>query len=371
VLKHIAIRRFKKFQNLELELRPLTVLTGCNGGGKTSLIQSLLLVHQAERARKNAPPIWVQLNGPFGLQLGDGPDVLHHGSSIQSVEIVLSSDSGDERCWQFEVLEERVQYLTLYRPPKNPLKPLGSHKSSFTYLGAERLGPRDVLGTSSVDVNHLNVGHQGEFVAHVLAVLERQTVEVKRCLPGVPQLLRHQVESWMSIIVDPIQIQAQWLPGASVTQLQFKRPGLRSDWVRPPNMGFGISYSLPIVTAGLMMGQGGILIVENPEAHLHPAAQSRIGEFLARIAGTGVQVLLETHSDHVINGIRRNAVIGPIGVALSDVIFHFFRPDSPGVISPTLTPSGGLSDWPEGFFDQQEKDLSVLARVRKKPSVER
>ena len=70
-------------------------------------------------------------------------------------------------------------------------------------------------------------------------------------------------------------------------------------------MGFGVTYSLPIILSGLIAKEKGLLIVENPEAHLHPAGQSRMGVFLAWLAGKGVQVLVETHSDHIINGIRR------------------------------------------------------------------
>jgi predicted ATPase len=130
-------------------------------------------------------------------------------------------------------------------------------------------------------------------------------------------------------------------------------------------MGFGISYALPILVAALMMPIGGLLIVENPEAHLHPAGQSRLGTFLGRVAASGVQVIIETHSDHVINGIRLAAAEERL-LEPEQVVLHFFGSNidgSPAVIE--LTGRGGLTAWPKGFFDQIELDLGRLARAKR------
>lgn len=103
-------------------------------------------------------------------------------------------------------------------------------------------------------------------------------------------------------------------------------------------------------------------MVENPEAHLHPAGQSRLGGFLARVAGSGVQVLIETHSDHVVNGVRL-AVAAERTIAADDTIVHFFGEGEPAVIE--LNEHGRLTEWPDGFFDQIENDLGRLARARR------
>jgi len=88
--------------------------------------------------------------------------------------------------------------------------------------------------------------------------------------------------------------------------------------------------------------------------------QSQIGRFLAKMAAAGVQIMLETHSDHVLNGIRlalRDGVIAP-----EQTQIHFFTPSkSAPVISPQVDKQGNLSEWPVGFFDQSEKDLAILA----------
>jgi predicted ATPase len=116
----------------------------------------------------------------------------------------------------------------------------------------------------------------------------------------------------------------------------------------------------------LLAKPGQVLIIDSPEAHLHPLGQSRIGRFLAQMAATGVQIILETHSDHVLNGIRlavRDSLIKP-----DQVMIHFFNRaseiqsvDFPRVVSPAIDTQGNLSEWPDGFFDQSDKDLARLA----------
>jgi predicted ATPase len=171
------------------------------------------------------------------------------------------------------------------------------------------------------------------------------------------------VEDWASEIIRPIRVTAQWPPGIAASVIRYSEPGSLLDGIRPPNMGFGVSYALPIIVAGLLAPEGGLFIVENPEAHLHPAGQSKIGRFLGRLAGSGVQVIVETHSDHVLNGIRLAAVdertVGP-----SEVIVHYFDGAEP--VSIEMTERGGLSKWPNGFFDQLENDLGGLARAQRR-----
>jgi predicted ATPase len=109
------------------------------------------------------------------------------------------------------------------------------------------------------------------------------------------------------------------------------------------------------------------MIVENPEAHLHPSAQSRIGQFLAKVASTGVKVIVETHSDHVVNGIQvavAGREINPAGITV-----NFFNQTEnsrqPDLKSISVHEKGELSSWPKGFFDQTQIDFAELFKIRK------
>ena len=91
---------------------------------------------------------------------------------------------------------------------------------------------------------------------------------------------------------------------------------------KPTNVGFGYSYALPILIAGLTAEKGTILIVENPEAHLHPSAQSMITKFLGLVANRGVQVFIETHSEHILNALR--VMVVQESMKASDINVKYF-----------------------------------------------
>ena len=141
----------------------------------------------------------------------------------------------------------------------------------------------------------------------------------------------------------------------------FFQPGdVKTRSFRATNVGFGLSYALPVVVALLAASDDDLVVVENPEAHLHPAGQTRLAELAARSAGAGAQVVLETHSDHVLDGIRL-AVHDEI-VEAGHVVLHYFerRGTEVCVTTPAVDPDGRLDSWPDGFFDQHEKNLTRL-----------
>ena len=136
-----------------------------------------------------------------------------------------------------------------------------------------------------------------------------------------------------------------------------------TTYFRPMNVGFGYSYVLPVIVAALLAEKGSILVVENPEAHLHPGAQSRLTEFLINIANTkSLQVLIETHSDHVVNGMRIAIKHGELPSSKS-LIAHFSQEDgaeNPKVDFITCDKNGTLSDYPDDFMDEWTRQMLDL-----------
>lgn len=370
MITSLKIVGFKRFSSCPLELAPLTVLTGLNGAGKTTVMQALLLAREASLPGASTVP----LNGPFGLELGRAQDVLNLNTALDASEIELTAcfDDGASVSFRLDARDEMLLHLPINTPLADRApQALGGPHRAFTYLCAERLGPRDVLGASARPTDDLGVGVRGEYCAQVLALHGlREKVSKERLHPqrreDFDTFLKYQVEAWLSDIVRPIEIDTVWFPNTSVTALRFRVPG--GEWVRAPNMGFGVSYSMPIVLAGLFAPENGLLLIENPEAHLHPAGQSRMGAFLATLAAR-VQVVVETHSDHVLNGIRR--AIGEHRVLDADrAIIHFFdmkTDGEPDISALRFTPTGNLNDWPRRFFDQYQNDVAALARVRRGP----
>jgi predicted ATPase len=151
---------------------------------------------------------------------------------------------------------------------------------------------------------------------------------------------------------------------AVIAGFTFDRPGdVASRRHRATNVGFGLSYVLPVVLA-LLSEPGTLCLIENPESHLHPRGQAKLAELAARASKAGVQVFVETHSDHFMDGVRiavRDGIINPEHAA-----FHYFEREGTRTIvtSPQIDTDGRLSQWPTGFFDQHEENLVKLLAPR-------
>lgn len=360
MITSLSIHGFKRFKSETLAFRPLTVLAGQNGSGKTSTIHALLLAVAASQRGDGI----AELNGPFGLELGWFENLINRNVADSHFSVEIEQTEGDSASWKFEEGDTEL-YASVTLPFTGGETFSQGTALGFQYLGAERLGPRIVQSSAALPRERLQVGWQGQYTAQVIEKLGGQIVEKGRLFPSDkenPPLLKAQTEQWLSAIVRPVQIDTSTFPETGVASIAFRVPG--GEFVRPTNMGFGVTYVLPIVVAALTAASGGLLIVENPEAHLHPAGQSAIGMFLARMASAGVQIVLETHSDHVLNGIRR--AIGEEQILSSEGgIVHFFE-DSDAPAQPLVfTPSGGFSNWPPGFFDQYQLDVARLNRVRR------
>ena len=131
----------------------------------------------------------------------------------------------------------------------------------------------------------------------------------------------------------------------------------------PLNVAFGNSYIFPIILAILTAPAGSLIIIENPEAHLHPSAQFRMGEFLALAAQNGIQLIIETHSDHLLNGVR--VMTKKKKMDADKVEIHYISQDEedPRIHQDErilLEEDGSLSHWPEGFFDEWELALREI-----------
>ncbi|MFG1313124.1 DUF3696 domain-containing protein [Xanthobacter autotrophicus] len=355
----LRIEGFKAFREETFELRPLTVLAGVNGAGKTSVIQALLMFSQAA----DQPSGYVELNGPFRLNLGTFNDILNIDSP--QIRIALRDDSHDpdEEAFVFSG-GETDQFASVKSVGRSGRFAMPRQAGLLQYLSAERLGPRIVQNSSALPHNLIEVGCLGEFTAQVLHERGSTSIDPKRFAPEVDPkttYLKAHAEAWLSKLTRTVWIDTVGYRDIGSYGLKFR---VDEDWVSPTNMGFGLTYALPIVVAALTAQTDGLLIVENPEAHLHPAGQSQMGHFLATMAAAGVRVLVETHSDHVLNGIRR--AIGESCVLSAErAVTYYFDPSQDRPEKLEFTAAGGLSHWPSGFFDQYQIDVSALTRIRR------
>lgn len=128
------------------------------------------------------------------------------------------------------------------------------------------------------------------------------------------------------------------------------------------NVGFGYSYVLAIIVTALIAKKNDIVIIENPEAHLHPEAQTRLTLLLSKLGARGVQVFIETHSEHVINGFRLAALKDEYNISNKDIRIFFFDHNFEKV-DLIIDKSGRIPNWPNRFFDQYQTELAEIIRL--------
>ena len=372
MFESLTLSNFKAFKQQHIGLRPLTLLAGLNGMGKSSILQSLLLLRQSyqQRALATGTGIGLVLNGEL-VQLGTGRDILFDSAEQDEIGFTLKFD-GQEAHWRFEYdrLADVLRHL-----PDNVVSESVYASNLFTdnfhYLEAERVGPRTSFDMADFVVReHKQMGTKGQYAAHFLDQYRSSEVQGKlHHSDGRSTTLLDQVTAWMGDISPGAVIRVEGYGDMDLMRLAFgfERADTAGDvrYYRSTNVGFGLTYTLPVLVALLSSPAGALVLLENPEAHLHPRGQSQVGELIARAASVGVQVIVETHSDHILNGIRvavKRGLANP-----DDVALHFFqRPandsESSGieVVSPHIDRDGRLDMWPEDFFDEYSKSLRNL-----------
>ena len=376
MINRLDLKHFKCFESLCLPMAPLTLLSGTNASGKSTLLQALVLLHQTMREHEWS--IRLMLNGQI-LKLGTVGDVLDKVHGRKSFEISVAEEnrsyewvfSGERGDMSMEVKSVRQGSHFLNNPEKlRFLLPantdalgnaLAERVRGLSYITAERVGPREVYSLDDRQIA-TTVGPAGEHAASVLHWGREDLVIAGLTLPDTPPTRLRQVEERMRIFFPGCSISLQQIPNVNAVTLGF-RTSDETDFHRPVHVGFGLTQVFPIIVAALSAKAGDILLVENPEVHLHPAGQALMGQFLSQVAGAGIQVIVETHSDHILNGVRR--AVKSEGLPPNQVAIHFFRPRTleggAQVISPQIDKTGNLDTWPDGFFDQFDKDMDFFA----------
>lgn len=350
MLTKIQISNFKSFREITLPLKPLTLLAGLNNSGKSSIFQILRMIWK-----------WQSINDPALPGYGSLKELKNVNASKKSPILVqYTTESGDK-------VGMKIDFEDSYKPSIIPILPSSPTLPIMSYVSADRLGPRVSLPLYTASDDLTNVGEKGEYVIDFLSRHERDIVpSILRHPLSEGDTLEYNIRAWLEEIAPDLSFKHAIDPKRDSSYAEI-------DGFRPTNAGFGLSYTLPIIVLLLGMAaeweqeqkslQGTIVLLENPEAHLHPKGQTSIGLMIARAAASGVQVMVETHSDHVMDGIRIAVKEGLLDSERT--VFHYFVRDGAHetkIVTPKLHPNGKIDFWPEGFFDQTLKNRSILAR---------
>lgn len=371
MISALTIDNFKCFSvPTRFTLSPLNLFTGYNGRGKSSVFQVLLLL--AQSLRKNGNVERLEVNGEF-VRLDLFEDLVNVNRTENNIYFELESTEEEYSSVKlgYKELSDRVGEIVeleidgksyfqqaaslsekkdvenerhLYTYPKD----FHCLFMNYNYVSADRLGPTRY--EEKEDVSESNpIGCNGEHRLNMLTQNEE---------------LLHEVSHWVDYIMDggTLEVSGMENKESAVLNLLFRTGEKRTKGIKSINCGFGYSYILPIVIMALTIKKG-CLFIENPEAHLHPEAQSRLMELICqRMENRNIQVFIETHSEHIVNAVRLRSLKPDSPISHEDVSIYFFDKDF-SIIPLKMDEEAQISNWPTGFFDQQEIDLSEILKL--------
>jgi predicted ATPase len=377
MIKEIELNNFKCFQRSKpFSFSKLNLLTGINGRGKSSLLQSILVLSQS--AWRNNDLKKLIINDEL-VSLGNYDDIKNSETPrsenihlnfkfdspfIDEIKLQYNENPDEALVANCEVIEVFSQGKSIRVEPQkkqndDAIQLFAEIIKRTHFVSADRLGPVKYVDKFNLP-EFVHVGPKGEHTINILAnSIKLSNVNDILYLGSDAKSVIQQTIEWMSYILDGAKIDIGGKGKESSVLYMLLNNKSNSYSYKPANVGFGYSYILPLIVTGLIAKPGEIIIIENPEAHLHPRAQSKIAEYFSRVASCGIQVFIESHSEHILNGLRVSALDPSIKINYDELAIHYFS-ESFDAVNLKMDSKGKIPNWPYGFFDQQELDLAEI-----------
>lgn len=332
MINSLHIRGLKSIGDQEFGIAPLTIVTGLNSTGKSTLLQSVLLV--ARLNSENGHAFLPEITTRFEI-------LRNKYIKAEEIEVNIGGEWG--RCHLSATREgARCNY------PEDDRRTV--IESNLYYLSANRIGPENLASISEDKICGLN----GEALFGTYEKEKSRPLREGLIRDDVSYTLATQVNYWLKYILGlPIELSTNEV-NQMTADVRYKSDGIPD--IMPSELGAGVSYLAKILILCLRAGEGDLIMIENPEIHLHPAAQSRLGEFLAFIASNGTQLIIETHCDNLINRVRYEVYAGRIPA--DDVVIYYKESITSPFLKIGVDRRGQYTDdFPDGFFDATLSEL--------------
>ncbi|MDR1974659.1 MAG: DUF3696 domain-containing protein [Bacteroidales bacterium] len=366
MIQKVELNNFKSHKETILDFSNLTVLCGANSSGKSSVIQALLLLRESFFNKSQFDYLDLKSNP---VTIGTAKDALYQFSEKDKIKFKIKTDN------QSMIFDFEIKDLTKTLIPKSShsfdsdqleKEPLFGKNCQF--ISAARLGPQGTYSKDDVVVDVYNqisvMEGKAEHFVHFLQLHKNDDIIPNLCLSNIKATdLFSQVTAWERGISSGVNIVVED-NGTLGYELkyQFSTKDGKTESFSATNVGFGLSYVMPVIVAILSAKPNkSVLFIENPEAHLHPRGQAKLAELICLAAQAGIQIVIETHSDHIFNGIRKN--IASKKIEKNNVKIHYFElNDKSATVSTQIQISneGRIVKHIEGLFDQFDNDLDEL-----------
>lgn len=363
MITKIEIENFKAIREVNLPLAPLNIFTGLNGMGKSTILQALMLLRQSIITKSGK----LNFKGKL-VNIGTFLDAFcEYATSSQELKLkiydekealFLSKKYDSELSGATEVKHNSIDYRELEECSL-------FSDDSFMYLSAHRISPQDAYSTDDSKIEVKQFGNNGEFAPHYYHLHKSTNIPIKELAFSEHDktfTLREQVDKWMSVISPKIMVKTEISHNQIYLKYAYKTTlGTTNDF-NTKNAGFGLTYVFAVLVAILSAKPGDILIIENPESHIHPKGQTELARLMALAAKNGVQIFCETHSDHIIYGSR--IAIKEQDIAKEDVRLYYIDRDNEEHFSLVhkieIDEHGRMAREVRQYFDEFESHLNRL-----------
>lgn len=432
MINSFEIKNFKGYEGInDFDLNGITIVSGTNNSGKSSLLQAIYLITQNKTI--NCPVL--ALDEEIGL--GGFSDILNKtASNYDTIELSFSMDDEmikntmfnylhvrlayknahtfekldvfdlgddpvlDQILVEYELDDEKIYQLTfqLMDIPSNYIYSVSGEKDNgYCYLNGIIPEPilyldnefkvkdicsdvldqvRKVLSeinksnihyikafrmndfTEKNATNHRNIGVSGEYTAEIIELKWNQNMDFVN-ENGIPYKFSSLFDHWVQALLgEEYKIRSKVLDkGKFKIIVEEITSGLEFDLSQ---VGFGISQILPILTMILTSKRNDMIIIENPEVHLHPKLQALFVDLCVFALKHNRKLVIETHSEHIINRIRLNIKKDQSLLEKINILFFEKNQGSIQYTDIEITEDGKIDYWPKGFFDQSYHDLLGL-----------
>ncbi len=348
MLNKIEIRNFKSIGKALLKLAPLTILTGANSSGKSTVIQALMLLIKHSRTRN------IYSMEELIRYLNDFSSIRNKKVNAKLIEIKVTDINNVVHQVSLSVNEVVTNSTLEYLYEQSNVDTI----PELFYLNANRIGAQELVSSSE-----RKVGNLGEFLFSSFEKIKGEILPSELINFEGSKTISYQLSQWLSLITcSPTELITEKI--SDQVKVSFLVKNIDSN-VSPFNLGAGMSYVAKVLIICLMAKKGDLVLLENPEVQLHPKTQALLGVFLTFIASKGIQLIIETHCEHLINKIAYQIYEEKINA--EDVIIHYKPSVSESFQTLTIDENGKFNDvdkkvigFPSGFFDATLKELMEM-----------